>query len=53
MEMIEAAGPVGIWWLYRIMRIIWTSGKIPEDWTKAIIVPIFKKGNKSLCENYR
>ena len=52
-EMIKAAGHFGIWWLYRIMRTVCTYGEIPDDWTKAIIVSIFKKGNKALCENYR
>ena len=29
------------------------SGTLPEDWLKANIAPIFKKGNKNLAENYR
>uniref|UniRef100_A0A1B6JZB3 Uncharacterized protein n=2 Tax=Homalodisca liturata TaxID=320908 RepID=A0A1B6JZB3_9HEMI len=35
------------------MRVIWKEKKIPEDWKMGIIVPIFKKGNKQKCENYR
>ena len=29
------------------------DGEIPEDWKKAIVSAIFKKGSKSLAENYR
>jgi hypothetical protein len=29
------------------------TGILPEDWLKANIAPIFKKGNKNLAENYR
>ena len=29
------------------------QGKIPLDWKKANIVPVFKKGDKSKAENYR
>ena len=29
------------------------TGTLPEDWLKANIAPIFKKGNKNLAENYR
>ena len=30
-----------------------TSGQLPEDWRNANVVPIFKKGNVHLAENYR
>ena len=29
------------------------TGKLPADWTKANVMPIFKKGDKSLVANYR
>ena len=29
------------------------QGKIPEDWKQALIVPIFKKGDRTIAENYR
>ena len=29
------------------------QGKIPSDWREALIVPIFKKGDKTSAENYR
>ena len=29
------------------------QGVVPPDWKKANIVPLFKKGDKSLPENYR
>ncbi len=29
------------------------TGTLPEDWLKANITPIFKKGNRNLAENYR
>ncbi len=29
------------------------TGKIPNDWSKANVTPIFKKGNRHLPENYR
>ena len=30
-----------------------TSGNLPSIWTKATVAPIFKKGDRSLPENYR
>lgn len=31
----------------------WWSGEVPEDWWKANIIPIFKKGKEEGPENYR
>ena len=52
-EMIKAAGAIGIDWLSRVIQAAWKDKRIPEDWTKGIIVPIYKKGNRKLCRNYR
>ena len=32
---------------------IYSTGKIPEQWKIAKIVPTFKKGNRNSVENYR
>ena len=29
------------------------SGRLPRDWTRANITPVFKKGNKHAPKNYR
>jgi len=31
----------------------WRTGEVPEDWRKANVTPIFKKGKKEDPENYR
>ena len=31
----------------------WRTGEVPEDWRKAIVTPIFKKGKKEDPGNYR
>ena len=36
-----------------LFNICWTTQIIPTDWIDAIIVILFKKGDRSLCDNYR
>lgn len=52
-DMIKAAGIPGLNWLYRVLSVIWEENKIPEDWSKGVIIPLFKKGNRRKCGNYR
>uniref|UniRef100_K7EYU7 Reverse transcriptase domain-containing protein n=1 Tax=Pelodiscus sinensis TaxID=13735 RepID=K7EYU7_PELSI len=39
--------------LAMIFEKSWQTGEIPEDWKRANIVPIYKKGNKNNPGNYR
>ena len=31
----------------------WRTGEVPEDWRKAFVTPVFKKGKKEDPGNYR
>ena len=33
--------------------VVWRSGKTPQEWREAIIIPIYKKGSRTDCGNYR
>jgi sorting nexin-29 len=33
--------------------MIWTQERMPAEWRKGLICPIFKKGDKLQCNNYR
>ena len=52
-EMLKAGRTVVVKWLHRIMSLAWENGQVPEDWQRAVIVPVHKKGSKVKCENYR
>lgn len=52
-DMIKAAGVQGLQWLHRVLNAVWKDGKIPADWSKGVIIPLFKKGNRKKCSNYR
>ena len=51
--MIKAGGKVLAREIHALCNQIWTEGKVPDEWTKSILVTIPKKGNLADCKNYR
>jgi hypothetical protein len=39
--------------IYELCQKIWNDEELPEEWNKAIVVPLYKKGDKLNCNNYR
>ena len=39
--------------LHDLIAQIWNDEVVPQDWKDASFVPIFKKGNRKQCGNYR
>ena len=52
-EMLKSLSRHGILWLTRVCRVAWREGRAPVDWQTGIVVPIFKKGDRRKCCNYR
>ena len=52
-ELLNAAGPQVTQRIHERILNIWRSEKMPNQWNKSIICPIYKKGEKSECSNYR
>ena len=52
-EAILASGDIDITWLTSIFQKAWMERKVPDDWQRAVIVPIWKKkGSKRDCGMY-
>lgn len=39
--------------LWEMLRKIWNGERIPEDWRKDVICPIYKRGDKGAVKSYR
>ncbi|VEN37593.1 unnamed protein product [Callosobruchus maculatus] len=52
-EMFKYGGEALEVHMYNMIKNIWIKEELPEDWREAIICPIYKKGDKADCHNYR
>lgn len=50
-EMVKAEGKMLHERMHVLIIKVWEEERLPEDWTKARICPLHKKGHKQLCEN--
>jgi hypothetical protein len=39
--------------IYQLKKRVWETEHMPQEWSTAIICPLYKKGNKLDCSNYR
>ena len=52
-NMLKLAGDTAVQFLTKLFSAVFDEGLYPEEGWKAIIIPIFKKGNKNNTDNYR
>ena len=38
---------------HELIKSMWNKEELPEEWKELIIVPIYKKGGKTDCSNYK
>ena len=39
--------------IHKLINSIWNKDELREEWKESIIVPIYKRGDKTDCSNYR
>ena len=52
-ELLKADPVTTVNYLERMFKAVWEHEKVPADWNKGLIVKIPKKGDKTVCDNYR
>jgi len=51
--LIKAGSRTVCYEIHKLIISIWNKEELLEGWKKSIIVPIYKKGDKTDCSNYR
>ena len=52
-ELIKAGGKTIRCEIHKLIISIWNKEELPDEWKESIIVPIYRKGDKTDCNNYR
>jgi hypothetical protein len=52
-ELLKNGGPKLVDALHEVIQQAWTSETLPRSWTKEVLCPVYKKGKKLECKNYR
>ncbi|KAI3371914.1 hypothetical protein L3Q82_006787 [Scortum barcoo] len=52
-EYLKSLDVVVLSWQTRLCNIAWRSGTVPLEWQTGVVVPLFKKGDRRVCSNYR
>ena len=50
-ELIKAGGRTIHYEIHKLIISFWNKEELSEEWKESIIVPIYKKGNKTVCSN--
>jgi hypothetical protein len=52
-EFIKAVGSLSCGEIHKLIISILDKEELPEEWKESIIIPIYRKDDKTDCSNYR
>ena len=52
-ELCKAGGDELIGCMHQLISKIWLAESMPDDWNLSVLCPILKKGDPTICANYR
>ena len=51
-ELIQAGGRKICSEIHKLNNYIWNKEELPEQWKDSVLIPVYKKGDKTDCSNY-
>ena len=51
-EMLKASDNIAVTFFTKLFNKIFSEGRYPDQLTRSVIVPLFKKGDKDIQKNY-
>jgi hypothetical protein len=51
--LIKAGGEILCSEIHILICSVWNKEELPQQWKESVIIPIYKKGDKTGCNNYR
>ena len=52
-ELVKNGEQVVVDWLLELLRELWRTKRVPQEWKNAIPIPLHKKRSRKDCNNYR
>jgi hypothetical protein len=52
-ELVKAGGRIIRSQIHKLIISLWNKEELPDEWNELVIVPIYKKGDKTDCSNNR
>ncbi|XP_065185994.1 uncharacterized protein LOC135816821 [Sycon ciliatum] len=52
-ELVKAGGDTFNCALTKLLATVWNEERVPQDWVNSVLVPLPKKDDLSLCDNWR
>jgi hypothetical protein len=52
-ELIQSEGEILLSSIHTLINSVWNKEELPDQWKKSIFVPVYKKVDKTGCNNYR
>jgi hypothetical protein len=52
-EIFKYEGETVSKYIQKVIKKIWIQEIMPQSWREAMLIPLFKKGDRTECQNYR